>query len=139
MKSKSKPTIKRRRPRHCKYIVRPDGRETFITRQAWARCVTPDKARPLSGHLIIATAAGGTAAFILRVPQPHRGFCRGRPLWKVEQDAWFKLVDRLELEWWDYLTPSVLPPTQPKKKYYTEAELSRGHIRLQIIVNDQEV
>ena len=122
----------------CKYIKRPNGDELFITRRCWSRCVTPDKSRPLPGHLVMVTNLSHEVK-IIRVPTPFHGFTGKRKVWKIEEEMWFELCKAKNYVWWSYLTPCALPPVHPKKKRYTDAELSRGHVRLTIIMQDQEV
>jgi hypothetical protein len=122
----------------CKYVVRSDGRESFITRQVWSRCLTADKSRPLEGHLVMVTKDNGSFE-VIRVPQPHHGLLGDKNHWEVSEAMWAQLCKDKGYVWWSYLTPAAFPPEAPKKKRYTEAELALGHRYLRILVHDQEV
>jgi len=119
----------------CKYIVRKDGGESFLLPQWWSSCRS--EGRPMPGHLVLVTGMDGF--LVVRVPRPHQGSHGGLPEWRLEEQMWRKMIQRLGLEWWTYLKPVARPPASPKKKHYRTGELGLGFHDLKIVVNDQEV
>lgn len=119
----------------CKYIKKPDGSEFFSTRMFWMKA---EQGGPIDGHLVICTTLHG-GWLVVRAPRANSAYvaaCK-KGHRRVNAQLWRELVLKRGIVWWCYLKPCAWPPEQPKKKFYTEAELSTGHRRLKIITEDQ--